>query len=160
MRDPESGSSKRYGIVSFDNFDSSDEALKKMNGQYISGKPVDVTYAYKKDTKGERHGSVAERILAVNRPANLYSPIFGDNSSLNSINTGMNNNFAMNPVSQDINNHSVNKFPNPPVGTIPNYPNFSNIKTMPQPQFPPMNNPIFNNGHNNIRPPSMMPPPN
>ena len=31
MRDPESGQSKRYGFVSFDNFDSSDEAIKKMN---------------------------------------------------------------------------------------------------------------------------------
>ena len=45
MRDPESGSSKKFGFVSFDNFDSSDEAIKKMNGQYISGKPIDVTYA-------------------------------------------------------------------------------------------------------------------
>jgi splicing factor 3B subunit 4 len=67
MRDPETGNSKRYGFVSFDNFDSSDEAIKKLNGQYISGKPIEVTYALKKDTKGEKHGSVAERILAANR---------------------------------------------------------------------------------------------
>lgn len=71
MRDPESGISKHYGFVSFDNFDSSDEAITKMNGQYLSGKPIEVEYAYKKDTKGEKHGSVAERILAANRPISL-----------------------------------------------------------------------------------------
>ena len=71
MRDPESGISKHYGFVSFDNFDSSDEAITKMNGQYLSGKPIEVEYAYKKDTKGEKHGSVAERILAANRPVSL-----------------------------------------------------------------------------------------
>ena len=42
-----------------------------MKGQYISGKPIEVEYAFKKDTKGERHGSVAERILAANRPVNI-----------------------------------------------------------------------------------------
>ena len=157
MRDPESGSSKKFGFVSFDNFDSSDEAIKKMNGQYISGKPIDVTYAYKKDTKGERHGSVAERILAVNRPANIYSPMLGgDSSSLNSVNTGMNNTFGMNPIDNNTNSNNnnppVNKFPNPPT----NIPNFSNS----QPQFPPMNNQIYSNVNNNIRPPNMMPPPN
>lgn len=71
MRDPESGISKHYGFVSFDNFNSSDEAIEKMKGQYISGKPIEVEYAYKKDTKGEKHGSVAERILAANRPVSL-----------------------------------------------------------------------------------------
>ena len=71
MRDPESGISKHYGFVSFDNFESSDEAITKMNGQYLSGKPIEVEYAYKKDTKGEKHGSVAERILAANRPVSL-----------------------------------------------------------------------------------------
>lgn len=29
---------------------------------------IHVSYAYKKDTKGERHGSAAERLLAANRP--------------------------------------------------------------------------------------------
>jgi splicing factor 3B subunit 4 len=32
MRDPESGVSKRYGFVSYDNFDSSDAAIQAMNG--------------------------------------------------------------------------------------------------------------------------------
>ena len=71
MRDPDTGLSKHYGFVSFDNFESSDKAIQKMKGQYISGKPIEVEYAFKKDTKGERHGSVAERILAANRPVNI-----------------------------------------------------------------------------------------
>lgn len=179
MRDPDSGTSKRYGFVSFDNFDSSDEAIKKMNGQYISGKPIDVQYAYKKDTKGERHGSVAERILAANRPTNLYSPIFNDNSSsLTSMNSIMNNNFGMNPLMMDMNLNvninqmqpppipqpPMNKFPIPPMGMMPSIPpnlpppgNFTNLKPIP-PQFPPMSMPMFNPGMNMIRPPPMMPP--
>lgn len=69
MRDPESGSSKRYGFVSYDNFESSDASIQAMNGQYLCGKPIDVSYAYKKDTQtGERHGSLAERVLAYNKP--------------------------------------------------------------------------------------------
>ena len=32
MRDPESGISKKYGFVSYDNFDSSDMAISRMNG--------------------------------------------------------------------------------------------------------------------------------
>lgn len=68
MRDPESGVSKGYGFVSYDNFESGDQAINTMNGQYLGGNPVDVSYAYKKDTKGERHGSTAERILAAKRP--------------------------------------------------------------------------------------------
>ena len=35
-----------------------------MNGQYLEGRPVDVSYAYKKDSHGEKHGSAAERVLA------------------------------------------------------------------------------------------------
>ena len=32
MKDPETGISKHYGFVSYDNFDSSDAAIKKLNG--------------------------------------------------------------------------------------------------------------------------------
>ena len=70
MRDPETQQSKRYGFVSYDNFESSDASLQAMNGQYLCGKPIDVSYAYKKDVgvAGEKHGSLAERVLAYNRP--------------------------------------------------------------------------------------------
>ena len=78
MRDGETGSSKGYGFVSYDNFESSDAALSAMNGnsplhliivlndflttiigQFFANKTINVMYAYKKDTKGERHGSAA-----------------------------------------------------------------------------------------------------
>ena len=68
MRDPDTGLSKHYGFASFDNFESSYKAIPEMKGQYISGKPIEDEYAFKKDTKDERHVSIVERILAANRP--------------------------------------------------------------------------------------------
>ncbi len=35
-----------------------------MNGQWLANKEITVAYAFKKDGKGERHGSEAERLLA------------------------------------------------------------------------------------------------
>lgn len=58
-RDPEDGTSKGHGFVSFDNFASSDLAMQQMNGQYFSGRQIRVEYAVKKDTKGEKHGGFA-----------------------------------------------------------------------------------------------------
>ena len=84
MRDPESGISRHYGFVSFDNFDSSDNAILKLNGQYIKGRPIEVTYAYKKDTKNEKHGNIAERILAKNRPISMIEenmPVINENNA-------------------------------------------------------------------------------
>nr|CAG8488018.1 3352_t:CDS:2 [Entrophospora candida] len=57
--DPDTGNSKGYGFISYDNFDSSDAAIDAMNGQYLMNKPITVSYAFKKDGKGERHGSAA-----------------------------------------------------------------------------------------------------
>jgi len=67
MRD-DKGTSRGFGFVSFDNFSSSDAAIDSMNGQYLSNRPITVSYAIKKDSKGERHGSPAERLLAANNP--------------------------------------------------------------------------------------------
>merc|ERR1719258_832677 len=69
MRDPDTGASRGFGFISFDTFDASDAALAAMNGQFICNRPISVSYAYKKETKGERHGSAAERLLAANKPA-------------------------------------------------------------------------------------------
>lgn len=33
--------------------------LQAMNGQYLCNRQITVSYAYKKDTKGERHGTPA-----------------------------------------------------------------------------------------------------
>jgi len=77
MRNPETGASKGFGFISYDNFDSSDAALNSMNGQFLSNRAIHVSYAYKEDTKGERHGSAAERLLAANRPTTSTRPGLG-----------------------------------------------------------------------------------
>ncbi len=68
MRDPDSGNSKGYAFINFANFDGSDTALEAMNGQYLCNRPITVSYAFKKESKGERHGSAAERLLAAQNP--------------------------------------------------------------------------------------------
>merc|ERR1711862_404051 len=68
MRDPDTGASRGFGFISYDTFEASDSALAAMNGQFICNRPISVSYAYKKETKGERHGSAAERLIAANRP--------------------------------------------------------------------------------------------
>ncbi|CAE7249542.1 Sf3b4 [Symbiodinium natans] len=68
MRDPDTGVSRGFGFISYDTFEASDAALAGMNGQFLCNRPISVSYAYKKETKGERHGSAAERLIAANRP--------------------------------------------------------------------------------------------
>jgi splicing factor 3B subunit 4 len=78
MRRPERGE-KVYAIVSFTDFSASDRALEALNGQYLGGRPITVSYALKKDgKKGERHGSDAERRLAALGQKNnvLVQPLF------------------------------------------------------------------------------------
>jgi RNA recognition motif-containing protein len=76
-RDPESGESKNHGFVSYDSFDSADIAIKAMNNQYFSNRTIKVTYAFKKESKGEVYGSAAERLLAANRPIMSRPGFFG-----------------------------------------------------------------------------------
>ena len=90
-RDTEDGVSKGHGFVSYDNFNSSDLAISQMNGQFFSGRQIRVDYAVKKDSKGEKHGTFAERLLAENKPNNVSKmpsllmnnppPPFGDKFS-------------------------------------------------------------------------------
>ena len=35
MRDPDTGASRGFGFVSYENFDSSDAAIEAMNGQFL-----------------------------------------------------------------------------------------------------------------------------
>ncbi|XP_078356280.1 splicing factor 3B subunit 4-like [Oculina patagonica] len=68
MRDPETGNSKGFAFINFASFDASDAAMEAMNGQYLCNRPITLSYAFKKESKGERHGSAAERLLAAQNP--------------------------------------------------------------------------------------------
>ncbi|KAI8370519.1 uncharacterized protein BYT42DRAFT_502381 [Radiomyces spectabilis] len=78
-RDQETGTFKGFGFVSFDNFESSDAAIDAMDQQFLMNKQITVSYAFRKDGSGERHGSAAERLLAaegrkhVQLPNRLYA---------------------------------------------------------------------------------------
>ncbi|KMZ74670.1 Splicing factor 3b [Zostera marina] len=74
MRDPETGNSRGFGFISYDSFETSDGAIEAMNGQYLCNRQITVSYAYKKDTKGERHGTPAERLLASSNPVQKNRP--------------------------------------------------------------------------------------
>lgn len=69
MRDLETGNSKGFAFINFASFEASDAAMDAMNGQYLCNRPISVSYAFKKDSKGERHGSAAERLLAAQNPS-------------------------------------------------------------------------------------------
>ncbi|KAI0236393.1 Splicing factor 3B subunit 4 [Lamellibrachia satsuma] len=68
MRDPDTGNSKGYAFINFASFEAADMAIEAMNGQYLCNRAIAISYAFKKDSKGERHGSAAERLLAVQNP--------------------------------------------------------------------------------------------
>jgi len=71
MLDQDTGNSKGFGFVNFDSFEAADLAIECMNGQFLCNRAVVVQYAFKKNSKGERHGSQAERLLAANNPDRL-----------------------------------------------------------------------------------------
>lgn len=73
MRDPETGNSKGYAFINFASFEASDAAIEAMNGQYLCNRAITISYAFKKDSKGERHGSAAERLLAFQSPLSQVS---------------------------------------------------------------------------------------
>ncbi|KZT59781.1 hypothetical protein CALCODRAFT_449712 [Calocera cornea HHB12733] len=74
-RDPQSSESKGYGFISYSDFESSDRAIESMNNQFLMNKAITVQYAFKKDGKGERHGTEAERMLAAQARKNNALPI-------------------------------------------------------------------------------------
>ncbi len=59
MRDPDTGNSKGYAFINFASFEAADAAIEAMNGQYLCNRAISISYAFKKDAKGERHGSSA-----------------------------------------------------------------------------------------------------
>lgn len=68
MRDNDTNNSKGFAFINFASFDAADAALEAMNGQYLCNRPITISYAFKKDSKGERHGTEAERFLAAQNP--------------------------------------------------------------------------------------------
>jgi splicing factor 3B subunit 4 len=63
-----------FGFVKFETFSAADTAIASMDGQYLGGNPITVSYAFKKDgAAGEKHGSQAERLLAENLRAKMKS---------------------------------------------------------------------------------------
>jgi splicing factor 3B subunit 4 len=125
-RDPETGGVKGFGFISFDNFESADAAIDAMEGQYLMNKQITVSYAFKKDGKGERHGSAAERLLAaearknVQMPNRLYSggPVMAPALGTGSHNTPT---YAANNTPQQ--QFSRPPPPPPPMGGPNGYPN-------------------------------------
>lgn len=67
--------SRGHGFVSYADFESADAAIEAMNHQYLMNKPIEVQYAFKKDGKGERHGTAAERLLASQARKNMQLPM-------------------------------------------------------------------------------------
>jgi len=68
QRDPETGNSKGFAFINYASFEAADAAIEAMNGQYLCNRAIAISYAFKKDSKGERHGSAAERLLAAQNP--------------------------------------------------------------------------------------------
>lgn len=64
MRDPDTGNSKGYAFINFASFEASDAAIEAMNGQYLCNRSISISYAFKKDSKGERHGSAAGNCIS------------------------------------------------------------------------------------------------
>merc|ERR1712066_431660 len=82
MRDPDSGNSKGFAFVNFSSFEAADTAMEAMNGQFLCNRAITISFAFKKDGKGERHGSAAERLLASQNPLSNQGPntMFADSA--------------------------------------------------------------------------------
>ncbi|XP_056597070.1 splicing factor 3B subunit 4 [Triplophysa dalaica] len=122
MRDPDTGNSKGYAFINYASFDASDAAIEAMNGQYLCNRPITVSYAFKKDSKGERHGSAAERLLAAQNPlsqADRPHQLFADAPPPPSIST---------PV---MTSHGIPMQGMPPPGAFPPVPPPGSMHGMP-----------------------------
>lgn len=64
QRDGVTGVSKGFAFISFDNFESADLAIESLNGQFLGGRPVNLSYALKRDGHGAKHGTASERFIA------------------------------------------------------------------------------------------------
>ncbi|KAG9509188.1 Splicing factor 3B subunit 4, partial [Fragariocoptes setiger] len=64
MRDMSTGNARGFAFINFASFEASDAAIEAMNGQFLCNRPITISYAFKKDSKSERHGTIVERLLA------------------------------------------------------------------------------------------------
>ena len=57
--------SRGFGFIAYDSFDSADAAIEAMNNRFLANKPIQVSYAQKKDGKGDLHGSGAGKLRLI-----------------------------------------------------------------------------------------------
>ncbi|GJJ11934.1 hypothetical protein Clacol_006172 [Clathrus columnatus] len=152
-RDPTSGVSKGYGFVSYTDFESSDGAIESMNGQFLMNKAITVQYAFKKDGKGERHGTPAERLLAAQARKNNALPVgtrpgYGYQGQFAGV-------FAQPPPPAGFGSN-----PAPIPGSVPSTPQGAGGMPPPPPPPPPTSSgvPVYN-GTAGYMPPPPPPPP-
>lgn len=73
-RDPDTAVPRGFAFINFDSFEAADAAIEAMNGQFLANRPINLSFAYKKNGKpGERHGTPAERLLAEQARKNAVS---------------------------------------------------------------------------------------
>lgn len=64
LRDQNTNIPRGYAFINYASFEASDAAIESMNGQHFCNRPISVGYAFKKDSRGEKHGTMVERLLA------------------------------------------------------------------------------------------------
>lgn len=162
MRDPETGNSKGFAFINFASFEASDAAMDAMNGQYLCNRPISVSYAFKKDSKGERHGSAAERLLAAQNPlshADRPHQLFADAPVPSMMPMGMGQMMPPPLMAPPPPPSTPGMMPPPPPVPPPSASPFSS--QMPPPPLPPMpsSQPPLPPSIGMPPPPRMMPPP-
>lgn len=68
--DRETGESRGFGFVTYNDFSASDEAIEKMHGAVLMNSKLNVTYAFKENSAKQRHGDSVDRTLAENARLN------------------------------------------------------------------------------------------
>lgn len=54
---------KNSAFINFSSFQESDSAIQALNGQFFCNQQISVSYAFKQNSKNEKHGNYAERLL-------------------------------------------------------------------------------------------------
>lgn len=80
VKDSDTGESKGYGFLTYNDFKVSDEVIKRMNGIMLMNSKISISYAFKEDPinghkKPVKHGDKVERLLAENARSNNVLPL-------------------------------------------------------------------------------------